>query len=405
MLDSLSNTPAAGAIAGLKVLDLSRFIAGPHCAMQLADLGADVVKVERPKGGDDTRLLGPYIEQESLYFLMFNRNKRSMTLDFRNPQSQDLLRKLIREADILIENFRPGTMEKMGCGWETLKEINPRLIMARLSGYGQNNSKSGEPCFDGIAQATTGLMDLTGDPQAGPNMAGTFIVDYVTALHATIGILAALETRHQTGKGQMVDVSLIGGATSLLMTAIPEYLRLGRSMTRAGNRDRYAAPANTFQARDGIWVHMVAGNDAHFPRFVRMIGRPELLDDPRFATLEARMANVDAIEAVAADWMAQITADEALAALNKAELPSARVRTVAEVADDPFMREAGHLIDVEHPTAGPVAMHGLTIGLSDTPSAIRMPPPALGAHTDEVLSEWLGQSSDEISLLRANAAI
>lgn len=381
-----------GALDGLKVLDLSRFIAGPHCAMLLGDLGADVVKVERVRVGDDTRALMPFIEGESVYFMMFNRNKRSLTLDFRNPDDQTLLRRLIAEADVLVENFRPGTMEKMGCGWDDLHALNPRLIMARISGFGQSTSLANEPCFDAIAQAVSGLVDLTGQPDGPPSMAGTFMADYATALYATIGILAALERRHATGVGQMVDVSLVGSATSLLMTAIPEHLVHGRKVTRMGNRDRYAAPANTFQSRDGAWIHMVAGNDAHFPRFVRMIDRPELLEDPRFATLAARMRNVDAIEAVAAAWFAAHDSSEILAALSRAELPSAKIQTIEEVAANPYMREAGNIIDVEHPVAGTVPMQGLTIGLSASPASVRSPAPTLGQHTGEVLADWLGTS-------------
>ena len=400
-------TPASNAssLSGIKVLDLSRFIAGPHCAMLLGDLGADVVKVERTLAGDDTRSLGPYIAGESIYFMMFNRNKRSLTLNFRNPEAQDLLRRLVLEADVLVENFRPGTMEKMGCGWEDLRKINPRLVMARLSGFGQENSLAAEPCFDGIAQAITGFMDLTGDPKGGPMMAGTFLVDYATALHATIGILAALNHRNNTGEGQVVDVSLIGGATSMLMTAIPEYLVNGRRMTRAGNRDRYAAPANTFKAKDGVWLHMVAGNKAHFPRFARMIGKPELLDDPRFSTLEQRMENVDAIEAIAAEWIGARNADEVLAALRVAELPSARIRTIEEVANDPYMREAGHIVDVVHPRAGVVPMQGPPVGLGSTPTAVRRPPPVLGEHVSEVLHDWLSLDDAEIDRLKAATII
>lgn len=390
----------AGALSGLKVLDLSRFIAGPHCAMLLGDLGADVVKVERTRLGDDTRSLGPYIEGESLYFMMYNRNKRSLTLDFRNPEAQDLLRRLIAETDILIENFRPGTMEKMGCGWETLRSINPRLIMARISGYGQGNALSGNPCFDGIAQATCGLMDLTGQPDGTPSMAGTFVVDYASALYAAVGVLAAVEQRHRTGTGQVVDVSLMGSATSLLMTAIPDFLVRGQRATRLGNRDRYAAPGNSFKAADGVWVHMVAGNDAHFPRFVGMIGRPELLADPRFATLEARMANVDAIEAIAAEWIGARNSDEVLQALNRAELPCARVQTVADVATSPYMREAGHVVDTVHPRAGLVPMQGLPIRLSETPTEIRMTAPVLGSHSGEVLADWLGMEPADIAAAR-----
>ncbi|KLK91625.1 hypothetical protein AA309_19050 [Microvirga vignae] len=391
-------------LSGLKVLDLSRFIAGPHCAMLLGDLGADVIKIERTRAGDDTRSLGPYIEGESIYFMMFNRNKRSLTLNFRNPEAQNLLRRLVLEADVLVENFRPGTMEKMGCGWEDLRRINPKLIMARLSGFGQNNSLSENPCFDGIAQAITGIMDLTGDPSGSPMMAGTFLVDYATALHATIGILAALNFRNKTGEGQVVDVSLIGGATSMLMTAIPEFLVNGRRMTRAGNRDRYAAPANTFRCKDDVWVHMVAGNDAHFPRFVRMIGRPELLQDPRFCTLELRMKNVAEIEAIAAEWAATHDSEEVLAALREAEIPSAKIRTIADVATDPYMREAGHIVDVVHPKAGTVPMQGPPVGMSTTPSTIRRPPPMLGEHSKEVLHDWLSMTDDDVERLK-NATI
>ncbi|PVE22289.1 hypothetical protein DC522_22135 [Microvirga sp. KLBC 81] len=391
----------SGALKGLKVLDLSRFIAGPHCAMVLGDLGAEIVKVERTRGGDDTRSLGPYIEGESIYFMMFNRNKRSLSLNFRNPAAQDLLRRLVAEADVLIENFRPGTMEKMGCGWDVLHQLNPRLIMARISGYGQNNSLSNEPCFDGIAQATSGLMDLTGQPDGPPSMAGTFVADYASALYACVGILAALERRHHTGKGQMVDVSLVGSATSLLMTAIPEYLVNGRKVSRMGNRDRYAAPGNTFRAKDGVWIHMVGGNDAHFPRFVRMVGRPELLQDPRFSTLEARMKNVEAIEAIAAEWFASHSSDEALAALSRAELPSAKVQTVADIASSAYMREAGHIVDITHPKAGNLPMQGLPIRMSESPTSIEEAPPVLGQHTSEVLSEWLKMSPEEISQAKA----
>lgn len=391
----------SGALKGIKILDLSRFIAGPHCAMVLGDLGADVVKVERARLGDDTRSLGPYIGGESIYFMMFNRNKKSLSLNFRNPAAQELLRALVLEADILIENFRPGTMEKMGCGWDTLHQINPRLIMARISGYGQNNALSNEPCFDGIAQATSGLMDLTGQPDGPPSMAGTFVADYASALYAAIGVLAALERRHHTGKGQVVDVSLVGSATSLLMTAIPEFLVNGRRVSRMGSRDRYAAPGNTFQTGDGVWIHMVGGNDAHFPRFARMIGREDLLTDPRFSTLEARMKNVEAIEAIAAEWFSQHNADEVLAALSRAELPSAKVQTVADVAENPYMREAGHIVDMHHQKAGTVPMQGLPIRMSESPSSLRQAAPVLGQHTREVLAEWLKMSPEAISEAQA----
>jgi len=394
-----------GPLDGLKVLDLSRFIAGPHCGMMLGDLGADVVKVERPRRGDDTRALEPHVEGESLYFMVFNRNKRSITLNFRDPRAHGLLREMVKQADVLIENFRPGTMEKMGCGWDDLHAINPRLIMARISGYGQQGTMAAEPCFDGIAQATSGLMEITGDPDGPPTMGGTFLVDYATALYASIGILAAVEHRHKTGKGQMVDASLMGSAVSMLVTAIPEQAMLGRAMSRVGNRDRYSAPAQTFRAADGVWLHMVAGNDAHFPRLTRIMKRPDLLEDPRFATLEARMRNIPAIEAVVGEWVAGLPADEVVTLLRQAELPAARIATLPDLLANPYMREARQIVETQHPKAGTVTTHGLTVRLSETPGEIRHPAPMLGQHTDEVLGEWLGMTPSDVGALRDDGTV
>ncbi|MBP2296813.1 CaiB/BaiF CoA transferase family protein [Azospirillum rugosum] len=396
----MSGPAKNGPLHGLKVLDLSRFIAGPHCGMQLGDLGADVVKVERPKRGDDTRALEPHVGGESLYFMVFNRNKRSITLNFRDPRAHTILREMVKQADILIENFRPGTMEKMGCGWDDLRAINPRLIMARISGYGQEGPMAGEPCFDGIAQATSGLMEITGDPDGPPTMGGTFLVDYATALYATVGILAALEDRHKTGKGQMVDASLMGSAVSMLVTAIPEQAMLGRAMTRVGNRDRYSAPAQTFQAGDGKWLHMVAGNDAHFPRLTRIMNRPDLLTDPRFATLDARMRNIEAIEAIVAEWIAGMPADDVVALLRQAELPSAKIATLPDLLANPYMREAKQIVDIPHAKTGSFTTHGLTVRLSDSPGSIRRAAPVLGEHTEDVLGEWLGMTHSDVASLR-----
>ncbi len=381
-------TTALAALNGLRVLDLTRFIAGPHCAMVLADLGADVVKVERPIGGDDTRAIAPHVAGESIYFMVFNRNKRGITIDLRDPAGQRVLRDLVREADVLIENFRPGTMEKMGCGWPELEALNPRLIMARISGCGQTGGD--EPCFDAVAQAGSGLMAITGQPDGPPTMAGTCIVDYSAGLHAAIGILAAIEARHRTGCGQVVDVSLMGSAVSLLMTAIPEHRLCGREMTRAGNQDRYAAPGQTFCAADGTWVHIVGGNNGPFPRLAAAIGRPDLPAEARFATIAARVQNRAELDAIVGEWVAARSGHAVLAALADAGVPAARVATVAEVASSRLMWDRGFVVDVPHEAAGAVPMQGMPIRLSATPGAIRRGSPRLGEHTSEVAADWLG---------------
>ena len=219
-----NESPAMGALDGVRVVDLSRFIAGPYCAMLLGDMGADVIKVEPPGRGENSRGFGPFVEGESLYTMVFNRNKRSLTLDLRTEQGKDVLRGLLQKADVLIENFVPGTLEKMGLDWDTLKALNPRLVVTRISGFGQDGPLARKPCFDVIAQTMSGLMDITGEADGRPTMAGTYVVDYSTGLYATIGTLGALQARSRTGAGQVVDVALLDSAMSMLMTAIPEQM-------------------------------------------------------------------------------------------------------------------------------------------------------------------------------------
>ncbi|WP_158782372.1 CaiB/BaiF CoA-transferase family protein [Pantoea sp. BAV 3049] len=381
----------SGALEGLKVLDLSRFIAGPLCAMQLADMGADVVKVERKGKGEDTRQNKPQLNGESLYFLSFNRNKRSLALDFRDPDDQVQLRELIAHADVLIENFRPGTMEKMGCGWETLKQLNPRLIMVRISGFGQAGPLAQRPCFDAIAQAMSGLMSISGQPDGPPTMAGTFMVDYASALYATIGTLAALNARHLTGRGQLVEASLLESAVSMLISAIPEQAQLGSTMTRMGNLDRYSAPVNSYQTREGCWVYLSAGTDALFSRLVKAIERTDLLEDIRFNTYHARLENGPAIDAEIAAWAKTQSAAEMVTLMDVAGVPCSKVASIDEVLENPQLKARHQLVDIEHATAGTYTTHGVTVSLSETPGEIRRPPPLLGEHTDEILAEWCGK--------------
>ncbi|WP_316978283.1 CaiB/BaiF CoA transferase family protein [Shumkonia mesophila] len=381
-----------GCLHGLKVLDISRFIAGPTCAMHLGDLGADVVKVER-KAGEETRANLPQLGDQSLYFLTLNRNKRDITLDFRNPADQETLRRLIAKADVLIENFRAGTMEKMGCGWETLHALNPRLIMVRISGFGQDGPLSARPCFDAIAQAMGGVMSLTGQSDGPPTLAGVYVADFATALFATVGTLAALNKRHETGEGQLVEATLLESVISMLMTAIPQQAQLGTSMGRMGNTDRYVAPVNCFQASDGSWVYVQGGTDALFPRLAETLEMPELLEDPRFSTVYLRLDNADVLEGIVAAWVKERTAETVVELMDKAGVPCAKVATMADIIANPQLRARGQLVEIDHPSAGKYLTNGVPVRLSDTPASIRRPPPLLDEHRAEILREWLKEES------------
>jgi crotonobetainyl-CoA:carnitine CoA-transferase CaiB-like acyl-CoA transferase len=395
----------AGALDGLRVVDLSRYIAGPYCAMLLGDMGADVVKVEPPGRGENSRAFGPFVEGESLYTMVFNRNKRSLALDLRMHQGKELLRDLLREADVLVENFVPGTLESMGFDRDTLQALNPRLIVTRISGFGQSGAQSRKPCFDVIAQSMSGLMDITGEPDGRPTMAGTYVVDYATGLYAVIGTLGALQARARTGRGQVIDVALLDSALSMLMTAIPEQTLLGRSMTRRGNRDRYGAPANTFATRDGAWVHLAVAGEPMFRALTKAMGRPELGDDPRFRDNTARMRNVDELERLVSDWTGSQTASELLGRLQAIGVPCAKVATIAELVSDPDLADRRRILNMEHPKSGTVPMQGFSIQFGASPMRLRHPPPMLGQHSDAILEEWLAMMPERIARLREAGVI
>lgn len=391
-------------LEGLRVLDLSRFIAGPYCAMILGDMGAEVVKIEPPGEGEYARCALPAAGDTSLYTFIVNRNKASLGVDLRNPEGLAVLRELVEKADVLVENFRPGTLEKMGLGWEAVHALNPRLVMTRISGFGQDGPLANKQCFDGVAQAMSGLMDMTGQPGGPPTMIGAFICDYSTGLYAALGTLAALHARHASGRGQVVDVSLLESATSMLMTAIPEQLMFGTTMTRVGSRDRFVAPSNTFATGDKRFVLIVGGDDNMFPRLVRAMRQPGLLEDPRFATMAARRQHVEAVEAVVAEWMLAREADAIIALLEAEGLPCAKVATIDEVVRDKQLHHRGHIAEIEH-QGMKVPMQGVTMHLSDTPLTIRRPIPQVGEDNDRVLATWLGYGGERIDALRARQVI
>ncbi|UCH47075.1 MAG: CoA transferase [Betaproteobacteria bacterium] len=405
LADQPTKKSPAGALDGLRVVDVSRFIAGPYCAMLLGDMGADVIKVEPPGRGENSRSYGPFVDGESLYTMVFNRNKRSLTLDLRSDQGKQLMRDLLREADVLVENFVPGTLEKMGFDEETLKTLNPRLVVTRISGFGQSGPLSNKPCFDVIGQTMSGLMEITGDPDSHPTMAGTYVVDYSTGMYATIGTLGALQARERSGEGQVVDVALMDSALSMLMTAIPEQVLHGRSMTRHGNRDRYAAPSNTFPTRDGDWVHLVCASDVMFRGLAKAMGRSGLAEDPRYEKNQARMHNVDELEELITAWTKSLGTEELLAALRDNGVPSAKVASVSDLIEDEHLEHRGQIIRMQHPRVGTVPMQGFSVKFADSPMQLRHPPPLLGQHSDEILNGWLNMNDAQIAQLRKDKII
>lgn len=385
----------------VRVVDLSRFIAGPFCAQLLADMGADVVKVERP-GGEDARHHAPFMEGESLYVLALNRNKRAITLDTRNAEALKVLERLIAGSDVLVENYRPGTLAAMGLTPERLRELNPRLIVTSISGFGQNGPLAQRALFDAIAQAMSGLMSLTGEGEQ-PTTAGSYVADYVAGLYGALGTMLALRHRDRTGEGQVVDVASLDGLVSCLATQVTATANLGVPPTRTGARDALNAPANVFEARDGF-VYLHGGTNPLFPRLCEAMEAPELASDERFRDVVVRMEHMPAIERIVAEWVASGTVEQIGERLSEQGIPWGPVATVPDVIASPQIAAREMLVEVEHPTLGPLRVPGVPIKLSASPGGVRRPPPGVGQDTEEVLAE-LGYGGSEIAALQDCGAV
>jgi crotonobetainyl-CoA:carnitine CoA-transferase CaiB-like acyl-CoA transferase len=386
------------------VLDLSRILSGPFCTMMLGDMGATVVKVEPPPRGDDTRLWGPpFINGISTYFLSINRNKRSIGLNLKSPQGQEVLWKLVDRADVLVENFRPGVLDKLGFGFDAVSARNPRVIYASISGYGQTGPYRYRPGYDVVAQGESGIVDLTGEPDRQPVKVGASIADIVAGLYAYQGILLALLARRRTGKGQRVDIALLDGMISTLTYQAASYFATGNSPKRLGTRHPSIVPYETFETRDGF-VNIGAANEKQWQNLCRALDMPDLAFDSRFNTMAGRISNYGELRAILDAKLRQLTRVEAFELLAKYELPVGPINTVAEVLEDPHIHAREMVKELTHPEYGPLRYVGIPVKLSDTPGELQGPPPRFGEHNRNVLAE-LGYDEHGIDQLATTNVI
>ena len=377
-----------GPLAGLKVVEIATTIAGPACARMLADFGAEVVKIEPPEG-DPVRQMGYQVQGQSLYAASLLRNKRSVVLDLKLEADRKVARSLIDEADILVENFRPGVMERLGLGYEALARANPGLVMVRISGYGQDGPYASRPVYGAICEAVGGVRHMTGDPDRPPARVALATTDYLTATHAAFGAMAAIHERSRSGLGQVVDVALYETAFTQMEPVVPAHDKLGIVPMREGPNLPSMAPNSSYPTRDGGFVLIAANSNPTFERLVRLMGQPELLQDPRFASIRVRgeRPHMQALDAIVAAWTCLHDGPTLEAMLLQAEVPSTRVYTIADIFQDPHFAARQMLPKVPHPVLGHTVQSGVVPRLSATPGGIRHTGPALGADTEAVRRE------------------
>ncbi len=391
-------------LEGIRVLDLTRALAGPFCTMMLGDLGADVVKIEAPGRGDDSRGWGPPFQGgESSYFLSLNRNKRSITLNLKHPAGQEVLRRLLEAADVLIENFSPGTMERLGFPYEAVRQIKPDIIYCSISGFGQFGPSAQKPAYDLILQGMGGIMSVTGPPGGPPTKVGVAIADTVAGMFAAYAVATALYHRQRTGQGQYIDTSLLDGMVAILTFQAGRYFATGIPPAPEGNRHPNITPYESLATADGL-INVAVGNQDIWSRFCRALGLESLEHDPRFATNAQRLQHHEELIALIEARTTELTSSQLLALLEEAGVPAGPVRNLKEVFEDPQVEVLGLKQQLQHPTAGPITVTGIPYRFSATPGGIRRPPPRLGEHTEEVLTQ-VGYSREEIERLRQQGAI
>ncbi len=394
----------SAALEGVKVLDLTQIMAGPYCTMMLADMGADVVKVEKPNGGDDTRRMGPpFIEGESAAFLGINRNKRSIVVDLRSDEGREIVMEMARGYDVLVQNFRPGSLERMGLGYEQARELNPAMVYCTISGFGVTGPYARRGGFDLVTQGMSGLMSVTGHPGSAPTKVGVPVCDLNAGMFAAIGILTAYINRLKTGEGQHVDTSLLEGGIAYTFWESAMYFATGAVPGPKGSAHRLTAPYQAFETSDG-YVNVGAANQANWERLCAAIGREELVSDAKFAEPRDRMDNLDELIATLERTFSQKSSEYWLDALEAAGVPAGPIYDIEQVYRDPQVRAREMVVETDHPVAGRTSNIGIPIKLSETPGRFQRPAPTLGQHTDEALRE-LGRTDAEIAALRSQGIV
>ncbi|MBS7544213.1 CaiB/BaiF CoA transferase family protein [Ancylobacter oerskovii] len=397
--------PAAGPLAGIRVIELGNLIAAPFAARLMAEFGAEVIKVEAPGEGDPLRKWRKLHEGTSLWWYLQSRNKKSVAVNMRLPEGQEVVRRLVRDADVLIENFRPGTLERWGLGWEALKAINPNLVMVRISGFGQDGPYRERPGFGAVGEAMGGMRFTTGEPDRPPARTGISIGDSLAALHAVMGaLMALLAIKSGRGAGQVVDVSLYESVFNMMESLVPEYDLFDFVRARSGGSLPGIAPSNSYPTAEGSYVIVAGNGDGIFKRLMTAIGREDLANDPRLASNDGRVRHVEEIDGVIAGWTSRHSLDEVTAALDAAEVPNGRIYSVADIVADPQFLSRDMILPSTLPDGTQVKMPGIVPKLSDTPGGVSWLGPKLGEHTAPVLAS-LGYSAEEIEALVAGGAV